>query len=217
MARAGNVQLFVPSRLLDVRCHRPYVVHTKDPAFETGRYTTLSHCWGDPDAMLKLTPSNMGDLTNPNVGIEWQSIPLSFQHAIQVTRQLGIRYIWIDSLCILQDGHEFIAEGQLMHYVYRNSFCNIAAADSQDGSGGLFRPRQPETVALNALSVEDTCVFPGTWYVIPAELWTSQLLSRVLYTRGWVFQGQLPVPSSTSRSNSVPREDALPKNYTLFC
>ena len=58
------------------------------------------------------------------------------------TRNLGYRYLWIDSLCIVQDDQEdWDREATLMYNVYTNAECNLAAAASRDSSGGLFFKR----------------------------------------------------------------------------
>jgi hypothetical protein len=72
-------------------------------------------------------------------GINIHTMPKTFQDAVKVTRALGISYIWIDSLCIVQDSSEdWLKESQQMESVYSNSYCNIAATKSADSDGGLF-------------------------------------------------------------------------------
>ncbi|KAM7211230.1 Heterokaryon incompatibility protein (HET) domain containing protein [Rhypophila decipiens] len=143
---------FVPTRVIDITRDPVYVLKTTShPEFPTGShnllpaYVTLSHCWGR-HPMLMLTSSTLAKFTDPSVGIAWAKLPRTFQQAIQVAKEtLGVKYIWIDSLCIIQqdrvtgDKGDFQTEGQLMHKVYRYSFCNIAAVDSPDSMGGLFR------------------------------------------------------------------------------
>ena len=71
-----------------------------------------------------------------------RDLPRAFQDMITVARRFSIRYIWIDSLCILQDSKEYWEkEASMMQDVYVNSSCNIAAAASTDPHGGLFRSR----------------------------------------------------------------------------
>jgi hypothetical protein len=79
-----------------------------------------------------------------------------------------------------------------MHKVYRNSFCNIVAADSWDGLGGLFRERQAYAVlpASFVSSVESDVFGREAWRVVPEDLWEAQLLGSPVYTRAWVFQGK---------------------------
>ena len=63
-----------------------------------------------------------------NTRILVQSLPQAFQDAIVIALKLGIRYIWIDCLCIIQDSSkDFQAEASQMHKVYGNSYCNISA------------------------------------------------------------------------------------------
>ncbi|PVH85646.1 heterokaryon incompatibility, partial [Cadophora sp. DSE1049] len=63
----------------------------------------------------------------------------TFKEAIHIATQLGLQYIWIDSLCIVQDDAEdWAREAVQMSDVYGNSFINIAAGDSEDGRGGCF-------------------------------------------------------------------------------
>jgi hypothetical protein len=62
-------------------------------------YTALSHCWGDKPPLRTI----LSTLKQRKEGLEWDSMPATFQDAIRVTRQLGIRYLWLDSLCIIQN------------------------------------------------------------------------------------------------------------------
>ena len=77
--------------------------------------------------------------------IPFDIIPKTIQEAIIVTRRLGIRYLWVDTLCIIQDsGEDWLMEAKNISNVYRNSVLTIAAsaADSLDSEGGLFRQRK---------------------------------------------------------------------------
>ena len=140
---------------------------------------------------MKLTLQNKKRLMD---GVALDELSLNHQQAIAVARFLGIGYIWIDSLCIVQgDDGDFDVEGDLMHQVFRNAYCNIAAADSRDGTGGLFRQREASQVlpARYVASGESAIFGSSAWRIVPEELWEVQLLGAVLYTRAWVFQGKL--------------------------
>ena len=69
---------------------------------EDARYLTLSHCWGD-DVPLRLTGETYGRFKG---GIPFEDLPKTFSDACKVTRKLGHEYLWIDSLCIVQDDPE---------------------------------------------------------------------------------------------------------------
>jgi len=72
-------------------------------------------------------------------GIALSDLPATFLEAIKLTRRLGIRCLWIDSLCIIQDSSEdWDTESVRMFDIYKNSYLNIGAAGALDADGGLF-------------------------------------------------------------------------------
>lgn len=96
----------LPSRLLDLDVFPENIqlVEARDVG-ESAEYIALSHCWGAnglPDSS-KLTTANLNDRFTQ---IQFSSLPLNFQHSITTTRKLGMRYLWVDALCILQDSRE---------------------------------------------------------------------------------------------------------------
>lgn len=125
-------------------------------------------------------------------GVPINGLPLSIQEAILATRALGLQYIWIDSLCIVQDSPEdWGIEASLMLQVYRNSFIKFAATDTAGAEGGMCRYRNPR-VLLDAefQGRPNSKIFGnGVWRVVPKALWDEHVLSASLNTRGWVFQG----------------------------
>lgn len=149
--------------------------------------------------MLMLERENERDFTDPARGIAWALLPRNFRNAIEVARALDVGYIWIDSLCIVQgEGGDFATEGQLMHLVYRNSFCNLAAVDSEGCQGGFFPDGLPAPapgyLAGTVAASSSSSVFGvRSWHILPSDLWESRLLAKVLYTRGWVFQGKVDI------------------------
>jgi hypothetical protein len=165
------------------------VVETK-PNGISGPYASLSHCWG-LIRFVNLTTKNKTQFMEE--GIPWRELPKNFQEAIEVARFLEINYIWIDSLCMIQgDDGDFREQAPLMHKVYRNSYCNIAAADSGDSTGGLFRNREAYNVLPARYQAEGKSPMFGNraWRIVSEDLWNSQLLQTPIYKRGWVFQGK---------------------------
>jgi Heterokaryon incompatibility protein (HET) len=108
------------------------------------KYTTLSHCWGGM-AIPCLIQRNVSDYTEL---IDLLSLPQTYQDAIQLTRRLGLRYLWIYSLCIIQDSHEdWVGQAAVMGEIYQGSHLNITSTKSGDPYGGLFAQRNPAVVS----------------------------------------------------------------------
>jgi hypothetical protein len=136
-------------------------------------------------------------------------MPLTFQHAVHITRRLGFRYLWIDSLCIIQDSTADWEEqaGQMQH-VYEGAVVTIAADAGRDSSCGLssaekrraFRgtriPGQPLIVAPRAESGDTPAHFPDT-HVNGKPLDREEEKRNggsLLQMRGWTFQERVLAP-----------------------
>lgn len=130
--------------------------------------------------------------------IKLRDLPLTFQHAIEVARRLHKRYIWIDSLCIFQDGDDrsdWQIEASLMQRVYLYSSLNISATGAEDSSKGLFQKRDAEYELTPA---RVTCCKPAMTAVGKTppvslllddnKLLFDSLHNAPLVQRAWVFQ-----------------------------
>ncbi|ESU17472.1 hypothetical protein FGSG_13822, partial [Fusarium graminearum PH-1] len=131
-----------------------------------GRYIALSHCWGDV-MPLKTTKACFAEFCQ---SIDFARFPRTFQDAIIVCRKLNIKYLWIDSLCIIQDDeHDWAVESPKMCDVYQNAYLTIAAAAAHNSSKGLFhsRPFSAQTtfttVSKNDDKVEEVEIFARPW------------------------------------------------------
>ncbi|KAF5669453.1 het-domain-containing protein [Fusarium heterosporum] len=182
---------FLPTRLIKVSGLGTTVFLTKlclgkDLPLGT-RYLTLSHCWGGAD-IVKLTKDSLSSFLSD---IPLQRLPQNFRDAATIALFLGCDYIWIDSLCIIQDSAEdWKHEAAAMGNVYRYSLCTIAALGAKDPYGGCFVNRR-------ALSFTPCQLFPdsATRTGVYAENWRSRAPdwnkgsgSETLLTRGWVVQ-----------------------------
>lgn len=102
-------------------------------------YVALSHCWGASNH-LQTTFDNLDEHT---AGIEVGSLSRTFRDAIAICQQLGESYLWIDSLCIVQDDHEGkAAEIERMQSIYEGASLTISAMSAKDGRGGCWIPRE---------------------------------------------------------------------------
>lgn len=107
------------------------------------RYATLSHCWGKSQN-LKLTSRSSHDLRK---GISVSDLPTSYREAIMIAGRFGIRYLWIDSLCIMQDSEDdWLFEASRMGDIYKHSELNIAASGASESSQPCFSERSVHSI-----------------------------------------------------------------------
>jgi hypothetical protein len=118
---------------------------------ELPRYTTLSHKWGLTE-FITLYSGNYDALSD---GISSLILPRTFKDAAHISRALGVRFMWIDSLCILQDSiTDWQKESSMMGNIYRNGILNIAASDGDGPYHGLDLGRVNDTEAIRGLKIQ---------------------------------------------------------------
>ena len=163
---------------------------------------TLSHCWGERDGPRppKLTNANIDAMRNR---IPMEDLPRTFRDAIQLSRSLGICFLWIDSLCIIQDSMEdWRRESRLMDKVYRYSACNIMAEAAINCDGGLFFERDPQRLGIFTLDEKQTSSLSHRSTVCVTRDYVSAKSDRrkgsPLYSRGWVCQERWLAPRQIS-------------------
>jgi hypothetical protein len=154
-------------------------------------YIALSHCWGATGTVITTT----ANLAERQRNIPFSSLSRNFQDAVIATRALGVRYLWIDSLCIIQDSREdWDFESARMGDVYRNALCTISAAKSSDGNGGCFVSRDSRGQRPIRLPLEGSLETPDGEQATDGDIYlaTSRWPRPLgpLYQRGWVFQEQ---------------------------
>ncbi|KAF5534569.1 hypothetical protein FPHYL_13401 [Fusarium phyllophilum] len=126
-------------------CPRPGTSKTRGDEYP---YVCLSHLWGDPiHKQLKTTTRT---LDSHMENIEWESLPATFKDAVTVCRSMNVKYLWIDSLCILQSfaeitpteleatRHDFALENSNMARTYQNFHFTISADLSDHMDSGFF-------------------------------------------------------------------------------
>ena len=135
----------LPRRLLAVS-YRPDGIYLQlkhsdelqDPA--TLRWVCLSYRWGG-SSVLKLTRSTSPTLQH---GVMADRLPKTIRDAVSVVLGLGLEFLWVDALCILQDSAEdWLHEAESMGDIYRGSLLTLAALGAADSSVGLFASRDP--------------------------------------------------------------------------
>lgn len=186
MCSSTKMSGFLPTRLVDVGdqdCHNPKLRIFNPRTDVRPEYITLSHCWGG-NVPYTLSSGTIDELQRH---IPMSKISQNFRDAIFTCRRLSKRYIWIDSLCIIQDSiSDWEEQSALMDLIYANSWCTIAAICAEESTQGFFRIRNPlvvhpcrlpskvpVSVALNV----DFC-YSRPYLIAP----------RPLYKRAWAFQ-----------------------------
>lgn len=163
------------------------------------KYVCLSHCWG----MAQIITTTKANMEDHKVNIAWGKLSKTFRDAITFTRGLGFRYIWIDSLCIIQDdAGDWNVESSKMASVYSNGYLTIAGTFAKDGHEGLFSPTEDIQVTGKSPSGEDYCLYFRERIDHHLEMCeddsneTMQLMNpSTLYypllTRAWVYQERM--------------------------
>lgn len=101
------------------------------------QYIALSYT---SDRRSEVQPqSHNPELANNNLSIA--TLPKMFRDAIQVTRALGARYIWIDSLCIPGNPPEWEGDSEEIGSVYENAYLTLSATGAENVADGLLFPR----------------------------------------------------------------------------
>lgn len=185
-----------PSRVLDLNggtSNNPALLLREElPAH--GRYLTLSHSWGN-EIVFRLLSSNIDSLRKM---IPLHELSLTFQQTIEVCKSLGERYLWIDSLCIIQDSKaDWLQESAEMGKVYLHAYCNISATAAKDGSEGCFFPRTRQSIGPAVCNCHWRSANPGKpvlCRVFFEDLWYRDVLEARLGMRGWVVQERILSP-----------------------
>ncbi|KAK8127295.1 HET domain-containing protein [Apiospora sp. TS-2023a] len=184
----ANETTKLPKRVLDcveiVKDGEPGIRLIEDQDI-SAPYACLSHCWGKtPMPVLTKT----GTLSDNLDFIAWSSLPKTFRDAVTITLELGLRYIWIDSLCIIQDSDtDWQTESSKMADIYRNGYITIAAVSSPDSKGGCFPSNPIGDICLD-LPLKDGLIAK----LAVREKSTEDLArQKPLLTRAWVYQERM--------------------------
>lgn len=181
---------FVPTRLVSIS-QEDGPLRLVESVATTAPYATLSYCWGE-SRPPSTTTANLSARLHC---IPDHSLPVVFHQAIQLARALEIPYIWIDSLCIIQDSIEdWEVESARMSLYYNNGSINIAAATSDNPDIPFFK-HIDDTWCLSRVTVHDLQGTPSLINIkrLPTFSNTKRDI-RALFTRGWTFQESLFAP-----------------------
>jgi hypothetical protein len=173
----------LPTRVLDLSKSQPrlHISATN----ERSHYACLSYCWGGPQEVLT-TKANL----NENVKrLPIDRLPKTLQDAISVSKTLGLRFLWIDALCIIQNSQEDKAvEINKMGSIYRDATVTIFATSASRVGDGFLQYRSPdEGGVLLSFYVSDST--QGTVTLLLKD--SPYTPNEPLDSRAWVVQETL--------------------------
>lgn len=197
---------FLPSRLINVAAGLP----GGDPRLEEklrvpaeSRYVALSYCWGGVKPDCTTTTATVRDSMKR---IPWHTLPATFRDAIEFTRSIGVDYLWIDSVCIIQgDEEDWKKEASNMFHVYKNSYVTLAAlagADSNQGLRGSSNKVKSELVAELQMGGRRWPVYIQPSHYLTGYKWERWPAHEVigdeenypLLVRAWAYQERMVSP-----------------------
>lgn len=189
---------FVPTRLIDVSNDVVRLIESENDIKGDNadrRYVALSHCWG----LIPIIRTLIANYKDHQRNIDPVRLSKTFRDAVHATRKLGFRYVWIDSLCIIQDSKsDWEAEAATMCDVYRNATLTIAAAHAPGGDVGCFQNRDGLLQFPFIVELPHPRTAGAELQKLHRILFTSYGRSQglggpepPLYGRAWVLQEQL--------------------------
>lgn len=197
----------LPTRVIDVGSStaQPFLKITHG---EVGRYLALSHRWGTLDSQHKMLITKREYIGAFCRTIPFESFPLTFRHAIEASRSLGIQYLWIDSLCIVQDDlQDWEIEAARMGDIYENAYATLFAERAEHCDDGLFQTEEDKSIVTDWIQEIDyrnpqtndlhwiLCSFRHSYY--PNSLSPEEAFCLVdkpishLQNRGWIMQEEI--------------------------
>ncbi|KAF3010454.1 hypothetical protein E8E14_003032 [Neopestalotiopsis sp. 37M] len=171
-------------------------------------YTALTHCWGDFEPQCLTTVENIDAYSTEGQGIPWETIPQTFRDAMQYTRRLGLEYIWIDAICVMQkDDSDWEKESTRMFDYYSNAHVTLGTTLGADDTAGFFSERHVQASSLYLFDVifkgEKLGVYAKRTVNETAQLnnyYASHAMTHYdnggcpLFERAWAYQERLVSP-----------------------
>jgi hypothetical protein len=178
----------LPTRVLQLSgsLKHPVVRLIETQNMKGAQYCALSHCWGPINKQPLRTISE--NYQHHRAEIPFEQLPISFRDTVTLARGLDINYVWIDSLCIIQDDeNDWHSQAKVMGEVYRNAALVVAAAGAHDSSDGLFISERPFACARKLPYIVDG-VISGSFNMSPLPEGGKWPCGGPLNERAWALQ-----------------------------
>lgn len=172
----------LPTRLIHIGPKDSHEVslYTTQQA-DSVEYVALSHPWGDGPHFC----TTLANIEAHRKGIDLETLPATFKDAVLTTRELGLQYLWIDSICIIQgEGGDFDHEAKRMEDVFSSAFCVIAASSAHGQDDGFLNRQNQHH---ECLTFEHTGL-PPLYVSRFMDDFNKDVLEAPLSKRGWVLQ-----------------------------
>ncbi|KAF6824864.1 hypothetical protein CPLU01_10630 [Colletotrichum plurivorum] len=177
---------YLPTRVLDISNYSRGMIKLVEPGsgLPDRRYVAVSYCWGKSNTFTT-TQSTIGDRKR---GFSVADMPLTLRDAVAITHDLGLRYVWIDALCIVQDSEEdWLRESARMTSVYANAWITIVAAGARDSDEGFIALSKPLPEPLQLPVKAHTNEYAALEKSIVFET-EMPLQNEPLFSRAWPLQ-----------------------------
>ncbi|KAH7348015.1 heterokaryon incompatibility protein-domain-containing protein, partial [Pyrenochaeta sp. MPI-SDFR-AT-0127] len=211
----------LPSRVVDVGDGLDQPPRILESNGRSGAFAALSYCWGSHPSLRTTQMSLKSHLSQ----LPLQNLSATVRQAIEVTRGLGLRYIWIDALCIVQDDpDDWAREAAQMLQVYSNASVTISASTSSEASEGLFRSRDESNnflllspVRLSLHVPRDLPVDKRGWILQEQEMSTRLLHfgKGVLHWACLTSSGSEADPQGMSYDHAAFNKPRRERRYTI--
>jgi hypothetical protein len=174
----------LPVRLIDLSrfsdTSRPLRLYIPG-SFEQGRYAALSYCWGYSQPVITTGQNLLRHLR----AIQYDSLPQTLQDAVKTAKAIGLNYLWIDALCIIQDSEiDKQREIAKMAQIYQNASLTIVAACTTSSAEGFLEVRDGTPSALE-IPVGCDSGEVGTLSLLPTY---QSPRHEALHDRAWTLQ-----------------------------
>ena len=190
--------MVAPTRLVHIGNREtavlPHLVTASAMPSDT-RWAALSYCWGPTGSMRLITTHDT--LAQRQREISYADMPAVFKDALLVTEALGLQYVWIDALCIVQDdASDWKAEAARMGDVYRMAEVTIVAASSKSINETFLTRQWPEPGAHMPFRSSKFPQVRGNFTIAFApsghvQDFTRDVEQSFWNDRGWTFQERL--------------------------
>ncbi|RMZ91235.1 hypothetical protein DV736_g1521, partial [Chaetothyriales sp. CBS 134916] len=191
---------FLPTRLLHIPfgpmppdpCYRLVDTRSQPLGWLGHSYLTLSHIWGTNferrwETRLENLPDRLA------VGVRREDLSLTFRDAVDVAARLQVPFLWIDSLCIVQnDDNDKQREISAMQNIYSNALINLSATSADNSNGGLTSSYEIHPRILWTYWGENGT--PRRYRVIDLSFWRRRVMETAINFRGWVLQERVLAP-----------------------